>query len=192
MKDFKIVTLAIGLGLMTGCGTWLGNPSDAPGSGSGGSTPPKDRQDPIASTGPDSQETNKVDEAPTVINIDFDDPVGGITSDQVAFALDISIPNGEMTGSLNLDSAQAVISSIVMKDTVNNETVTFEGPFLVDLIKNSVQPQPEPQEIKPGTYDTITFKTLALSENDNLTTDESQPNERQMLYLKWSVYGVLH
>ena len=173
MKNFRVATITAVILLLSGCGTWLGNPSDAPGSSSGDAGPPKERQEPIASKQPERNESNKVDEAPTVINIDFDNPVGGITTDQVAFALDINIPSGEVAGNLSLSSAKAVISSVTLTSSQNNKTVTFDGPFIIDLIKNTVTPKPEPIELEPGLYEKVTFKTHALDASENLTAEDN-------------------
>ncbi len=139
-KDFALMAMIL-LIAMTGCGTWIGNPSDG-----------------------DDDDNPDEDTAKVNLDIQGSDPDFSLLADQIGVTDD----QGASIGSLILIDARIVVSSITIKSTQvqNDEKTVFAGPFLVDLLNNTVFPIPDEIEIKGGEYSDIELTLYPIGENE--------------------------
>jgi hypothetical protein len=111
------------------CGSWSGNPPSS--KVQSGTTTPVEKQGTveivIQGTGTSQQLLNK--------------------------SLKVTDKNGKAAGEITLDSVQLVLSDITLRrDSSDIAAPKLTGPFVLDLMTNSITPQPEKLVLPEGTY----------------------------------------
>jgi hypothetical protein len=73
--------------------------------------------------------------------------------------------NGKAAGKITLDSVQLVLSDITVRRSRSDQTPTprLAGPFVLDLLTNSISPQPEKLLLPEGEYKDISLNLYQKS-----------------------------
>lgn len=123
--------------LPPGCGTWIGNPEDE--------------------KKPETTTNANV----TLVTMQFQgtDPLLNLTT---ATSVTVKGNTAEGSGTLSLTEAYVVLDEIVLKKKEGQAKNSFKGPFILDLISNSVSPDLQPIELESGAYNDVKIKIAKL------------------------------
>ncbi len=151
-KSFSLL-LALLLSIAGGCGTWLGNPDDADEDDSEGTT--------------------------SFIDLNFAGLLPG--SSLISTSIPVIGSDGSSAGTLALDTAKIVLKEVEFElESADGDStgIDFKGPYIVDLINNSVSPDPGTAEVSSGIYTEIKLKMAKLEEDD---ADEAGISDSDLL-----------
>ena len=123
--------------LPPGCGTWIGNPEDE--------------------KKPDTTTNANV----TLVTMQFQgtDPLLNLAT---ATSVTVKGNSTEGNGTLSLTEAYVVLDEIVLKKKEGVAKNSFKGPFILDLISNSVTPELQSIELESGAYNDVKIKIAKL------------------------------
>ncbi len=141
-----------------GCGTWLGNPD--------GSKDPK-----IEPTTPTPSPI--IPPSESSVNLTFQ----GIKPLQLLSTLQVVGKNGTSIGTIVMEQAYIVLGGIEFQSADNEQEndgeIDFAGPYIVDVLNDSVSPQPQPKNLAEGLYNEIQLKMEKLEEEQAATLGAS-------------------
>lgn len=160
-SSLVLATVLAFAALDSGCGTWLGNPKDP-----GKENPP-----------PNSMVTLRIQ---------------GTTESGLNLAAS-SIPvlgmDGNVQGYLTFSSARLALKEIKLKLATDDteQRQEFTGPYVVDLLTNTVMPETDSIEVPAGAYKDVQLK-LAKLEKDKArgVVSEGDPLIERSVYLQGS------
>lgn len=150
-------TLIICFSLLDGgCGTWIGNPDDP------------------------EEEEQSVDGGNSHVSLD----VKGEKPNEAALVgteIEVTHANGSAGGSLDLTSAQVVLEEIELEaDSASvegrDDETDFKGPYVADLLNDTLTPTPEQAKVPAGIYEEIELKMAKLGKKEAKKAGLSKDN----------------
>ncbi|MEZ4741945.1 MAG: hypothetical protein R3B45_05780 [Bdellovibrionota bacterium] len=149
--------LNVFLSFCIGCGTWIGNPKE-----------PDDSNNPKGNSD---------------VEIEFVGSQSG--ANLTASGVDVIDTNGNKIGTLALSQARLVLKEIKLNiDTGDtDDRQKFEGPYIVNLINNSIYPNPGTISINDGIYQEIELDLHKLEKDDVEGVQSGDPIIDQSIHL---------
>jgi hypothetical protein len=93
--------------------------------------------------------------------------------------------NGEVTGSISLTMAKIGLKDIRIKaDSGDSKSYDFDGPYVVDLLTDTITPNPSAVAIEAGTYKDVELRLDDIREDDVEGIPSSDPVIDRSIYLK--------
>jgi len=143
-----------------------------------------------------------------LLNVQGTAPTTAVRAADTALAFSVTDVNGVEIGLITLTEARLVLSEIELEqDDIEIDTdleseqdleseIEFEGPFIVDLLNNTVEPEILYTELLPGTYTEINMKLNKIDADDFDSgsvplLEESDPLYGNSIYLAGSYTGTV-
>ncbi len=133
------------------------------------------------------------------INLNIQGTLPGVASGRAAVtAIDVLDMSGLSEGMVTLSDIRLNIYQVELEmddDELDSEEemeqeqeIEYTGPYVVDILNNSVSPEIPYIELLPGSYDEIKLK-LAKVESDHPTVDTEDPLYGNSIYMEGSYTG---
>ncbi len=158
----------VSLSVIVGCGTWTGNPDN----------PEEDDE-------PTNQPTSPVPVGDTTASLTIQGSGG---TSLIGTTVAVTAADGSSLGTLVLDIAKLSLKEIKLKrDSDDSESeYEFKGPFVVDLLTNTMTPNADTIAMEQGVYQDIQLKLHKLEKDDAEGISEDDPIVERSIYLKGS------
>ncbi len=123
--------------------------------------------------------------------------MGLVSPVSTAVPIQVKDQSGSVVGTLNLSEARVALKEIKIKlpeselDTAEkaevNESIKFKGPYVLDLLANSISPALPPISLAAGSYSKIQLKLDKIEGSESDDVGAPLVNESDTLYGK-SIY----
>ena len=152
-------------------------------------------------TGSGSDDENDVSDGMAGINLNIQGSLPAASSGKSAVTADLDVldTSGISEGKITLSEARLNIYQIELEMDDNEidseeeqdqeQEIEYTGPFVIDLLNNSTDPEIPYIELLPGSYDEIKLK-LAKVESDHPTVDSGDPLYGNSIYMEGTYTGA--